>query len=196
MNLTANAARPNPQGSFHYGTIPITRTLVLANQAAKINGKLRYAVNGISHVDPETPLKLADWFNISGVFDFKTFRDKPNSYPVVLGASVVNTTLHDYIEIVFQNNETTMQSWHLDGSSFFAVGYALNITFFLLFLHFFSLQPNKSNLYCFIFSFLKFRYGGGEWTPAIRRKYNLNDALFRHTVQVIKKNEHRMRKDM
>lgn len=28
-NLTASAARPNPQGSFHYGGIPINRTIRL-----------------------------------------------------------------------------------------------------------------------------------------------------------------------
>ncbi|VFQ92050.1 unnamed protein product [Cuscuta campestris] len=41
-NLTANAARPNPQGSFHYGTIPITRTWVLANSKENINGTTQF----------------------------------------------------------------------------------------------------------------------------------------------------------
>ncbi|KAJ0096808.1 hypothetical protein Patl1_28775 [Pistacia atlantica] len=93
-NLTANAARPNPQGSFHYGNITTTRTIVLANSASLINGKQRYAVNGVSYVNADTPLKLADYFNIPG-----------------------------YIEVVFQNNENTMQSWHLDGYDFWVVGY-------------------------------------------------------------------------
>ncbi|WCJ31062.1 SKU5 similar 15 [Euphorbia peplus] len=123
LNLTANAARPNPQGSFHYGTIPITRTLILGNTAAKIGGKLRYAVNGMSHVNPTTPLKLADWFNIPGVFSFNSIKDKPTNANPVLGASVITTQLHDFLEIVFQNPEKTVQSWHLDGSSFFVVGY-------------------------------------------------------------------------
>lgn len=122
-NLTANAARPNPQGSFHYGTIKVVRTIVLANSATKINNKLRYAVNGISYVNPTTPLKLADWFNIPGVFDLNTIKDTPTpGAPAKLGASVIPTTLHDYVEIVFQNNETSVQSWHLDGSSFYVVG--------------------------------------------------------------------------
>lgn len=120
--MTANAARPNPQGSFHYGTIPIARTLVIANQGAKSNGKLRYAVNGISYVDPKTPLKLADWFKIPGVFDLNTFKDNPTPGPVKLGTSVANFTLDDFIEVVFQNTENAMQSWHLDGNSFFVVG--------------------------------------------------------------------------
>ncbi|KAH7520123.1 L-ascorbate oxidase homolog [Ziziphus jujuba] len=126
LNLTANAARPNPQGSFHYGTIPIVRTIVLANSETRIGGKLRYAVNGISYVDPETPLKLADWFGIPGVFSLNTIKDTPTpGRPAVYGASVIGTTLHDFVEIVFQNNESKLQSWHLDGYSSYIVGYGL-----------------------------------------------------------------------
>ncbi|KAL4360710.1 hypothetical protein GQ457_04G018160 [Hibiscus cannabinus] len=149
LNLTANAARPNPQGSFHYGTIKVVRTLVLANAKAQINGKLRYAVNGISYQDPTTPLKLADWFNIPGVFSLNAIKDSPPSMPPVLGVSVFGLTLHDFVEIVFQNTESITQSWHLDGSSFYVAG-----------------------------------YGGGNWTVASRKRYNLADAISRHTVQV------------
>lgn len=120
--MTANAARPNPQGSFHYGTIQVVKTLVLANTAAKINGKLRYAVNSISYVDPATPLKLADWFNIPGVFTLNSIKFAPTNATEVLGTPVVGTTLHDFVEIVFQNTEKTIQSWHLDGYSFYVVG--------------------------------------------------------------------------
>ncbi|XP_028764025.1 L-ascorbate oxidase homolog [Neltuma alba] len=129
LNLTANAARPNPQGSFHYGTIPAVRTIVLENSKAIINGKLRYAVNGISYVDPNTPLKLADWFNIPGVFNLNTIGDSPprRGTPAKLGVSVVGLALHDFVEIIFLNNETTVQSWHMDGSSFYAVGYGSGV---------------------------------------------------------------------
>ncbi|XP_023729049.1 L-ascorbate oxidase homolog [Lactuca sativa] len=122
-NLTANAARPNPQGSYHYGTIPVTRTVVLANSAENINGKLRYAVNQVSYANPETPLKIADFYNIPGVFHLSSIKDSPPSTPPVIGASVMGFTLHDFVEIVFQNNEGTIQSWHLDGSDFWAVGF-------------------------------------------------------------------------
>ncbi|EOX91308.1 hypothetical protein QUC31_003059 [Theobroma cacao] len=148
-NLTANAARPNPQGSFHYGTIKVVRTLVLANAKTKINGKLRYAVNGMSYVDPTTPLKLAEWFNIPGVFKLNSIKDVPTSGPAVLGVSLFGITLHDFVEIVFQNTEAAIQSWHLDGSSFYVVG-----------------------------------YGSGQWKPDSRKRYNLVDAISRHTVQV------------
>ncbi|KAJ4849482.1 hypothetical protein Tsubulata_030297 [Turnera subulata] len=152
LNLTANAARPNPQGSFHYGGINVVRQLFLANTAAKINGKLRYAVNGISYVDPTTPLKLADWFNIPGVFTLNSIPDKPTNATPVLAPSVVGTTLHDFVEIVLINTEDTVQSWHLDGYSFYVVAYGTR---------------------------------DRPWTPEKRNyRYNLVDAISRHTVQV------------
>ncbi|KAJ0469343.1 putative L-ascorbate oxidase [Helianthus annuus] len=126
-NLTANAARPNPQGSYHYGTIPVTRTVVLANSEANINGKLRYAVNQVSYVNPTTPLKIADFYNISGVFNVNSLKDTPPSFSPIYGVSVLGFTLHDYAEIVFQNNENTIQSWHLDGSDFWTVGFGSGV---------------------------------------------------------------------
>ncbi|KAK9120933.1 hypothetical protein Syun_018550 [Stephania yunnanensis] len=38
-NLTASGPRPNPQGSYHYGLINTTRTIILANSAGQVNGK-------------------------------------------------------------------------------------------------------------------------------------------------------------
>ncbi|CAN6680210.1 unnamed protein product [Malus baccata var. baccata] len=105
----ARTIRPNPQGSFHYGTIPVVRRLLLANT--------------VSYVDPETPLKLADWLNIPGVLNFNPIKDTPTPGPAVYGASVIGTALHDFMEIVFQNTEATLQSWHLDGYSVYAVAY-------------------------------------------------------------------------
>ncbi|EYU44358.1 hypothetical protein ABFS82_08G045900 [Erythranthe guttata] len=122
-NLTANAARPNPQGSYHYGTIKVARTIVLENTAAVIDGKLRYAINNVSYVNPDTPLKLADYFNIPGVYTLNTTKDTPPVGPAVLGTGVVGTTLHDFVEIVFQNRESSLQSWHLDGNDFWSVGF-------------------------------------------------------------------------
>ncbi|GAB2231673.1 hypothetical protein Drorol1_Dr00010684 [Drosera rotundifolia] len=125
-NLTANAARPNPQGSFHYGAIAANRTLILGNSATNINGKLRYAVNSVSYFNPDTPLKLADYFNITGVFNLSTITDKPMPQPAILGTSVINMSLHEFTEIIFQNSENTIQSWHLDGAAFWTVGYGYN----------------------------------------------------------------------
>ncbi|CAN6460043.1 unnamed protein product [Victoria cruziana] len=124
-NLTASAARPNPQGSFHYGQIVPSRTVVLANSAPRINGKQRYAVNGVSYVNPDTPLKLADHFNIAGVFSLNSIQDWPSGNTAYLGTSVMAVSYHAFMEIVFQNSESTLQSWHLDGYDFWVVGYGL-----------------------------------------------------------------------
>ncbi|EPS63456.1 hypothetical protein M569_11328, partial [Genlisea aurea] len=122
-NLTSNAARPNPQGSFHYGQITPSRTVILANSAPIINGKQRYAVNGISYVNPDTPLKLADYFSIAGVFSVDSIQSSPTGNAAALGTSVLGTSLHEFVEIVFQNDEDSIQSWHLDGYDFWVVGF-------------------------------------------------------------------------
>ncbi|ESW35838.1 hypothetical protein PHAVU_001G269100 [Phaseolus vulgaris] len=125
-NLSASAARPNPQGSYKYSKIDITRTIKLVNSVSRENGKLRYALNGVSHVDPETPLKLAEYFGVSDkVFKYNTIQDEP---PADLGASVkiqpnvLNVTHRKFIEIIFENPEKSIQSYHLDGYAFFVVG--------------------------------------------------------------------------
>jgi len=124
-NLTASAARPNPQGSFHYGAINITRTIKLVNSASKVDGKHRYAVNGISHIDPPTPLKLAEYYGVADkVFKYDTIPDDPPAQgaPNITSAPVVlNMTFRNFVEIIFENHEKSIQSWHLDGYSFFAV---------------------------------------------------------------------------
>ncbi|BFG37859.1 hypothetical protein CerSpe_241330 [Prunus speciosa] len=124
-NLTASAARPNPQGSYHYGKINITRTIKLVNSASKVDGKLRYAINGISHVDPETPLKLADYYKVyDKVFKFDTMKDTPPATAadkITMVPNVVNITMKDFVEIIFENPEKSLQTWHLDGYSFFSV---------------------------------------------------------------------------
>ncbi|KAG0467145.1 hypothetical protein HPP92_018725 [Vanilla planifolia] len=122
-NLTANAARPNPQGSYRYGNITRSRSLYFASSAPLINNKQRFAVNGVSFDLPNTPLKLADYFNIPGVFTWDGIPTVPNNGPVILGTPVIRANLHEFIEIIFQNTENTMQSWHLDGYDFWVVGY-------------------------------------------------------------------------
>lgn len=121
-NLTASAARPNPQGSFHYGTIVPSKTIVLSNSAPLINGKQRYAVNRVSYINADTPLKLADYFNIPGVFSTNSIQSVPSEGPAYVATAVMPASHHDFIEVVFQNNEQNMQSWHLDGYDFWAIG--------------------------------------------------------------------------
>ncbi|XP_075487773.1 L-ascorbate oxidase homolog isoform X2 [Primulina tabacum] len=121
-NLTASGPRPNPQGSYHYGMIKPARTIILANSAPVINGKQRYAVNSVSYVSPNTPLKLADYFKIGGVFSVGSIPEKPSWKSAYLGTSVMHADFRSFVEIVFQNWEDAVQSWHIDGYSFFVVG--------------------------------------------------------------------------
>ncbi|OAY84542.1 L-ascorbate oxidase [Ananas comosus] len=122
-NLTASGPRPNPQGSYHYGSINVTRTIRIANSKSTVNGKERYAVNGVSFVDTDTPLKLADYFNISGVFRVGSIPDAPPApSPVRLDTAVMHGDYHAFVEIVFENTEYVVQSWHLDGYNSFVVG--------------------------------------------------------------------------
>ncbi|KAM7482793.1 hypothetical protein LguiB_007376 [Lonicera macranthoides] len=121
-NLTASGPRPNPQGSYHYGEINVTRTIKLVNKAVLVNGKQRYGVNGVSFVPADTPLKLADYFNIDGVFKVGSIPDSPTGRPLYLDTSVMGADYRAFVEIVFENHESIMQSWHLDGYNFFVVG--------------------------------------------------------------------------
>ncbi|KAK4493268.1 hypothetical protein RD792_017854 [Penstemon davidsonii] len=121
-NLTASGPRPNPQGSYHYGMIKPAKTIILANSAPYINGKLRYAVNGVSFINPDTPLKLADYFKIGGVYSVGSIPDRPNGGNGYLATSVMHADFRSFVEIVFQNWENTVQSWHIDGYSFFVAG--------------------------------------------------------------------------
>jgi len=95
---------------------------VFASSAPVINGKQRYAVNGVSYIVPDTPLKLADNFNIGGVFTWDSIPTDSSNGGDVLGTPALRLGLHDFIEIVFQNTENSMQSWHLDGYDFWVVG--------------------------------------------------------------------------
>ncbi|XP_043711760.1 L-ascorbate oxidase homolog [Telopea speciosissima] len=121
-NLTASGPRPNPQGSYHYGLINTTRTIILGNSAGTVNGKQRYAVNSVSFIPADTPLKLADHFKIGGVFRLGSISDKPPHRSMYLDTSVMAADFHAFVEIVFHNKENIVQSWHFDGHSFFVVG--------------------------------------------------------------------------
>ncbi|KAF8728583.1 hypothetical protein HU200_017848 [Digitaria exilis] len=154
-NLTASGPRPNPQGSYHYGSINVTRTIRLANSMGLVGGKPRYAVNGVSFAEADTPLKLADYYNISGVFQLGGIPDAPP--PAYNGAmeevqsktAAMDSDHRSFVEIVLENSEDGVQSWHLDGHSVFVVGMDV-----------------------------------GTWSEQSRGSYNLVDAVSRCTVQV------------
>lgn len=124
QNLTASGPRPNPQGSYHYGLINTTRTIRLMNSAPVIDGKQRYAVNGVSFVAQDTPLKLADYFKIEGVFSLGSISDQPSGGGGggYLQTSVMGADYRAFLEVVFENPEDSVQSWHIDGHMVFVVG--------------------------------------------------------------------------
>jgi len=125
-NLSAGAARPNPQGSFRYSSINVTQAYLLRGEApARVVGgrRRRAALNGLSFAPPETPLRLADAYGVEGVYTL----DFPERPPARGGAprlarSVINGTYRGFMELIFQNNDTRMQSYHMDGYAFFVVG--------------------------------------------------------------------------
>ncbi|GLU04584.1 hypothetical protein SLE2022_217220 [Rubroshorea leprosula] len=121
-DIAVAAARPNPQGSYHYGSINISRTLILENDVMYSRHKTRFTTNGISFVHSDTPLKLADYFQIKDVYKLNVIPDKPNHRFPSCGTAVVNTLYRDFYHIVFQNPKGDVQTWHLDGYNFFVVG--------------------------------------------------------------------------
>ncbi|KAF5470293.1 hypothetical protein F2P56_010814 [Juglans regia] len=121
-NVSAGAARPNPQGSFKYGQITVTDVYVILNRPPElIDGKWRTTLNGISYLPPSTPIKLAQQFNLLGVYKLD-FPNRLMNRPPKMDTSLINATHKGFMEIIFQNNDTTVQSYHMDGYAFFVVG--------------------------------------------------------------------------
>ncbi|XP_042506634.1 monocopper oxidase-like protein SKU5 [Macadamia integrifolia] len=121
-NVSASGARPNPQGSFRYGSINVTDLYVLKNKPpVMISGKRRAALSGISYVNPTTPIRLADDHHLKGVYKLD-FPKMPLTGPPKMESSVINGTYKGFMEVILQNNDTTVQSFHLDGYAVFVVG--------------------------------------------------------------------------
>ncbi|KAF8672490.1 hypothetical protein HU200_049704 [Digitaria exilis] len=123
-NLSAGAARPNPQGSFRYSAINVTQAYLLRSTApVTIGNRRRATLNGLSFSPPATPLRLADAYGVKGVYRLD-FPDRPPSSPSPprVGRSIINGTYRGFMELIFQNNDTRMQSYHMDGYAFFVVG--------------------------------------------------------------------------
>lgn len=55
-NMTAGAARPNPQlqGTFNVTNVTLSQTFILQNSVAEIQGHPRYVVNNVSYLTPNT----------------------------------------------------------------------------------------------------------------------------------------------
>ncbi|GAB2212354.1 hypothetical protein Drorol1_Dr00020314 [Drosera rotundifolia] len=121
-NVTAAGARPNPQGSFRYGSINVTDVYVLENKPpVTIGGKQKSTINGVSFVNAATPIRLADEYKVQKVYTLD-FPHRPSSGAPQLETSVINGTYKGFYELVLQNNETKVVTYHLDGYAVFVVG--------------------------------------------------------------------------
>ncbi|KAL9321618.1 hypothetical protein ACSQ67_009671 [Phaseolus vulgaris] len=122
QNTSASGARPNPQGSFRYGSINITDTYVLkVTSLVPINGTNRATINGISFLKPDLPFRLADKHQLRGIYKLD-FPSKPMNRTPKIDRSIINATYKGFIEVILQNNDSSIQNFHLDGYSFFVVG--------------------------------------------------------------------------
>lgn len=86
-----------------------------------IKGKRRTTLSGVSFVNPTTPIRLADKHNIHGVYKLD-FPKRPLTGPPRAGTSIINGTYRGFMEVILQNNDTKMQSYHMSGYAFFVVG--------------------------------------------------------------------------
>ncbi|KAL8193155.1 hypothetical protein R6Q57_027059 [Mikania cordata] len=123
-NLTAGAARPNPQGTFNVSNVTLSQTFILQGSLAEINRVVRYTVNNVSYHVPNTALKLADYYqNGTGTYQLDAYPAN-SSYPIATyGTFVVSGTHNGWLEIVFKNNLKDIDAWHLDGFGFYVVGF-------------------------------------------------------------------------
>ncbi|XP_047313082.1 monocopper oxidase-like protein SKU5 [Impatiens glandulifera] len=124
-NMTAGAARPNPQGTFNVSNVTLSQTFILHGSKSYINGAPRNVVNNVSYIDQGTPVKLADYFvNGSGIYDLDKFPKHHIRKTATYKTSVVSGTHKGWLEIVFHNDfSNAMDSWHLDGFGFYVVGF-------------------------------------------------------------------------
>ncbi|KAJ4907484.1 Monocopper oxidase-like protein SKS2 [Raphanus sativus] len=122
QNTSSSGARPNPQGSYHYGQINITGTYIFrSTPPTMINGSLRATLNGISFLNPSTPMRLADKHGVKGVYKMD-FPSRPvDKRPPRLDSSIINATYRSFVQVIFQNSDTKVQSFHIDGYSFYVV---------------------------------------------------------------------------
>lgn len=105
------------QGSYHYGVINITRTLIIRNDFMFDGHKLCYTVDGASFVNQDTPLKLADYFQLSDAFNPNITYDPPddNVLPVLVTLAV-DAIYHDLCSCGLSESSssyTNMTPWWL-----------------------------------------------------------------------------------
>ena len=98
----------SPTGIFQVWSNYVIDVYVILNRPPEfIDGKWRTTLNGISYLPPSTPLTLAQQFNIPGVYKLD-FPNKLMNRPPKIDTSLINGTYRGFMEIIFQNNDTTV----------------------------------------------------------------------------------------
>ncbi|KAF7148345.1 hypothetical protein RHSIM_Rhsim03G0195800 [Rhododendron simsii] len=128
QDLNVNANGRSPQGKFEYHLLNSSteRFILRSTQPSTIDGKLRATFNGISFKNPGYPIPPLDQFDKSkDVYNL----DFPNatlpSRPPRISTSLINGTYKSSMELILQNNDTVVLSFHMDGHSFFVLGMGL-----------------------------------------------------------------------
>uniref|UniRef100_UPI001CB9D5F2 monocopper oxidase-like protein SKS1 n=1 Tax=Erigeron canadensis TaxID=72917 RepID=UPI001CB9D5F2 len=125
-NLTAGAARPNPQGTFNVSNVTLSQTFILRGSLSNINRSARYTINNVSYWVPNTALKLADYYNNgSGTYQLDAYSANSSNPTAIDGTFVVTGTHNGWLELVFMNNFEVIDTWHLDGFGFYVVGFGV-----------------------------------------------------------------------
>ncbi|PWA76549.1 hypothetical protein CTI12_AA231680 [Artemisia annua] len=123
-NLTAGAARPNPQGTFNVSNVTLSQTFILQGSLAEINRSARHTINNVSYSIPNTALKLADYSNNgTGTYQLDAYPSNSSNPIAIDGTFVVSGTHNGWLEIVFKNTMQVIDTWHLDGFGFYVVGF-------------------------------------------------------------------------
>ncbi|XP_071708096.1 monocopper oxidase-like protein SKS1 [Rutidosis leptorrhynchoides] len=125
-NLTAGAARPNPQGTFNVSNVTLSQTFILQGSLSNISRSARYSINNVSYSIPNTALKLADYYNNgTGTYQLDAYSTNSSNPIAIDGTFVVSGTHNGWLEIVFENNLPVIDTWHLDGFGFYVVGFGV-----------------------------------------------------------------------
>jgi len=66
-------------------------------------------------------MRLADDHKVKGDY-MLDFPDRPLDEKLPrLSSSIINATYKGFIQVIFQNNDTKIQSFHIDGYAFYVV---------------------------------------------------------------------------
>ncbi|KAI8564930.1 hypothetical protein RHMOL_Rhmol03G0221500 [Rhododendron molle] len=126
QDVNARGGGLSHQGAFDYSLLKSELFILRSTQPSTIDGKLRATFNGISFKNPGYPIRLADQFDKSkDVYNL----DFPNatlpSRPPRIDTSLINGTYNHSMELILQNNDSVMLSFHMDGYSFFVLAMGL-----------------------------------------------------------------------